>query len=173
MSSTLTTLVLLLATTTLPTRSCTTGGCHNECDAYAYAFGMKTPIDITIEATFSKLTNNNIFFKSINKDLYLEEKNISRQEVRKACYFRTESATKGCTQNLLIDDHLNLQCLWTYQCDYDQNRIPQYLWRADCDNATSETVYYPVPVLKRESCNSTSQWELIIEKVPVACACKA
>ena len=173
MSSTLTTLALLLATTILQTRSCTTGDCHNECDAYLYATKMTAPTDITIEAKLSDLTNDNSDFKHISSNLKLEQKNITRQEEEKACYFRT-NPTKGCTQNLVVDDEaVSLQCPWTYyNCDYDQNRIPQYLWRADCDSATSETVYYPVPVLKCDNCNPLSQFELVIEKVPVACACK-
>ena len=165
--STLSTITLLLATIALLVRACPlSSDCNNECEAYKYAKNSTEPRGITIEATLSDLTNDLSDFKSVS-NLSLEEYTIEEQN---ACYYRTEQ-TKGCTQNLLIGDDRRLQCSWTYQCDYNQNRIPQYLWRADCDSNTSVTVNYTVPVLKRESCNPLSQWQLVIEEVPVACAC--
>ena len=172
MSTNLTTLLLLLlATTILPTRSCTTSDCQNECEAYIYAKTKKDPTDITIEATLSNLTNNDNDFIKIS-NLHLDRKDMPREGEENACYFNSNQ-TKGCTQYLDIAHEVGLQCPWTYQCDYNQNRIPQYLWRADCNSTTSVTVHYPVPVLKRESCNPLSQWQLVIEDTPVACACKA
>ena len=83
-----------------------------------------------------------------------------------ACYNRT--AEIGCSQKLQVDG----TCSWTYQCDYDKNRLPLYLWRASCDSSTSETIYYTVPVLKcSDSCNPQPTWQLVMEKVPVGCSC--
>ena len=73
----------------------------------------------------------------------------------------------------------SLLCPWRYECDYDKNRIPQYLWKARCFDSlgeyTSRPVSYRVPTLKLDNiCNpfqTNMSWKLEIIDVPVACVC--
>ena len=78
------------------------------------------------------------------------------------------------------------QCGFEYHCDFNRNRIPQYIWRAEClpppPGLISVPVYYKVPVLELnsnpDSCNpfdkSTYQggWTWRQLSVPVACTCR-
>ena len=179
-----TTLIVLLATTILLAKALPLNStdeyqneCQNECQVYKSHEKMTTPSELNITATLSDLTNNNSYFQSVSPKLALEDMNSSSggNDNVKACY--KNNPTTGCTHNQIVDDDkIKKECTWTYQCDYDQNRIPQYLWKADCNSATFETIYYPVPVLKYYfTCNplaGSSKWTLVIEKVPVSCACK-
>ena len=163
-------IAMLLATCALLSRACPLSSpiedCQNECEPYTNATSLSTPKTLNVIARLSSLTNNKEDFYYTNGNLILRDETTDNQNI--ACYAR-KNGNKGCVHNLRTD--ANLQCPWTYQCDYDKNRIPQYLWKADCNHTTSETIYYPVPVLKRDSCSQQSDWELVIEKVPVACAC--
>ena len=80
-----------------------------------------------------------------------------------------------------------LHCGWEYHCDYQKNRIPQYIWRAECtatsqENIQSIPVYYKIPILElsEESnlgkCNpfersDSGVWKWKQLEVPVACTC--
>lgn len=71
---------------------------------------------------------------------------------------------------------------WHYVCDYDPQRIPQYLYHAECNERLQTTsgpppteVLYRIPVLRTEtpSCdphNSTA-WKWEMQVVSVACVC--
>lgn len=74
-------------------------------------------------------------------------------------------------------------CPWSYQCDFDPQRIPAFLFHARC-NSTSPTenmwegyceeVYYPISYMRTESCDplAASQekaWSLVTSLVPVSC----
>ena len=182
---TVSTIFLLLATVMANVYSCPLGSeavdCQDECAAYRYAKDLNTPVYLSINATLSKLTNEgNTFRNSLSYDggLYPSVRPIStNRSAPSACYAAHANKTVGCSQYFGIeeygyDEHL-LACPWKYQCDYDQNRIPQYLWIAHCNQTTSVTVNYPVPVLERESCNSLSPWTLVMKDVAVACTCKS
>ena len=72
-------------------------------------------------------------------------------------------------------------CPWRYTCDYEENRIPQYLWRAECESSARNATlaYYSVPILKPKYDVSESNpftdintWKWEMQKVPVACVCQ-
>ncbi len=79
----------------------------------------------------------------------------------------------------------NMTCDFEYNCDYNRNRIPQYIWKANCLPAAtgmrSVPVYYKVPVLEMRDnegdCDpfaagaSMRGWTWRQLEVPVACTC--
>ena len=79
-----------------------------------------------------------------------------------------------------FDDYVSSSCPLKYNCDYDPQRIPQYLYHAECLETLnhSRLVYYPIPVLKTvepscdalHSTNTTWRWEMQV--IPVACVCE-
>lgn len=89
-------------------------------------------------------------------------------------------ARTGCALDVAVNTTSDgsLLCPWRYECDYDKNRIPQYLWKARCFDSgehTSRAVSYKVPILKLDNiCNpfqTNMSWRLEIVEVPVACVC--
>ena len=182
---------LLLITIAAKAHSCplssggTTDCQDHECEAYWYAKDARTPMYLSINATLSELTNELDTFRNSlhNTGLYPSEESKDSPHVSCTAERRDDLTYEGCTQYFGIESYVNvddeyfsgardLACPWTFQCDYNQNRIPQYLWRAECNATTAIAVNYRVPVLKRESCNSLSPWKLVMEEVPVACTCK-
>lgn len=180
LSTSLSAISLLLATTILLVRACPlnlTDNCQDECIAYKNSKDMTMPSQFDITATLASLTNNVKYFQTLNGNLRLEANVYPGQnDDVKACYAR-ENPTTGCTEDQIVDGGIIREgCTWTYKCNYDQNRVPQYLWEAVCNSNTAETIYYPVPVLKYHVCNpldGSSKWTLAIENVPVSCACKS
>ena len=86
----------------------------------------------------------------------------------------------GCALDVAVNTTSDgsLLCPWRYECDYDKNRIPQYLWKARCFDSgeyTSRPVSYRVPTLKLDNiCNpfqTNMSWKLEFVAVPVACVC--
>jgi hypothetical protein len=65
----------------------------------------------------------------------------------------------GCAFDVAVNTTSDgsLLCPWRYECDYDKNRIPQYMWKARCFDSgdyTSRPVSYRVPTLKLDNiCN--------------------
>ena len=161
-------LILLLGTSTMlqTSHQCTpvNGNCNEECYAYEQAKEGIQPTYLNVNATLSEtiLTPHN-FNRMIGKDY---EKDSMQDVKGQACYHES-NAIVGCKEFLEVEE----ACSWTYQCDYDKNRLPLYIWRASC-GSESQTIYYPVPVLKRsDSCNPQPTWQLVMEKVPVGCSC--
>ena len=91
---------------------------------------------------------------------------------------RIQSANNECSKPPL--DYRVSSCPWGYRCDYDPQRIPQYLHHAKCLPTVhnSRLVSYPVPVLRMvqpnsdplHSTNTTWRWEM--EVIPVGCICE-
>ena len=156
----ITTLALLA-----PLPNCTR---DQECQAYINAKAAISPVYLTVNATLSDFTNApDEFNQKLGTDYQLnsipdEEGFIGRQ----ACY-KLSGQEVGCRDIFEVDR----ACSWDYQCDYDQKRLPLYIWRASC-SSESQTIYYPVPVLKRrDACNLQPTWQLVMEKVPMGCKC--
>ena len=76
-------------------------------------------------------------------------------------------------------------CPWTYQCDYDPQRIPAVIFRAKCDseiprpgvewNSVCDEVFYPISYIKTESCDpleSNTEWNLVTSVLPISCNVK-
>ena len=164
--STLTTTVLLAtALYGLLVQACPLGytsDCQQECHAYKEAKNATSPAYLNVNATLSDFLNNpDEFNQKLGTDY--EEDSISGVQ-GEACYAES-NAEVGCKEIMEIDEARS----WTYQCDYDKNRLPLYIWRASCGNDSE--IIYPVPVLKRsDSCNPQPTWQLVMEKVPVGCS---
>ena len=169
LTSTITAYVLLAtALCNLLVQACPIGSsteCLQECHAYKEAKNATSPAYLNVNATLSDFLNNpDEFNQQLGTDYELDS--ISGVQGQ-ACYHES-NAEVGCKEYIEVDG----TCSWTYQCDYDKNRLPLYIWRASC-GSDSETIYYPVPVLKRsDSCNPQPTWQLVMEKVPVGCSCR-
>ena len=165
---------LLLLTTALYAQTVTacspaTEECREECHAYQVAKNTPSDVPLNVEVVLSNFLNTPRKFSSkIGKD-YIEDRMTNATQ--DACYYESGPRV-GCNEFLQVPG-TNCTGPWEYECDYDKNRLPLYIWRASCNETTLETVYYTVPMLKREdSCNSHASWELVMEKVPVGCTCK-
>ena len=158
--------ILLLGTTMLQvSNQCIpVDDCQEECHAYKQAKAETQPVYLNVKATPSEFIVTPLELNRILEKDY-EEDSIAGVK-GEACYMES-NAVVGCKEFLEVDE----QCFWKYECDYDNNRLPLYIWKALC-NSGSETIYYPVPVLKRnDSCNPQPTWKLVMEKVPVGCSC--
>ena len=160
-------LILLLGTTTLQvSNQCTPADdCQEECYAYRQAKTETQPVYLNVKATPSEfIVTPNEFNRITDRDC---EKDSMPDVEGEACYMES-NVIVGCKEFLEVDE----PCSWKYKCDYDNNRLPLYIWKASCKNG-SETIYYPMPVLKRNnSCNPQPTWQLVMEKVPVSCSCQ-
>ena len=139
-----------------------------ECQAYNDAKAATSPVYLNVNATLSDFTNTpDEFNQKLGTDY--ETDGIPDEEGfigRQACY-KLSNQEVGGREKIEVEG----ACSWDYQCDYDQNRLPLYIWRASC-SSESQTIYYPVPVLKRrDACNPQQTWQLVMEKVPVGCKC--
>ena len=167
-----TTITQLLATAlyTQMINACplTAGECREECYAYLVAKNTTSDVPLNVEAALSDFLNHPDQF---NRKIGTDYEEDSIPGISEACYSES-NAEVGCKEFLEVKG-TNCTGSWKYECDYDKNRLPLYIWRASCNTTTSETIYYPVPVLKRnDSCNPFSSWQLVMEKVPVWCSCK-
>ncbi len=91
-----------------------------------------------------------------------------------------------CSHKIVAFSVPGLKCGFEYHCDYNRNRIPQYIWRAECLPTVSGVeaipVYYKVPVLEMrdniQDCNPFGEganfggWMWTQLEVPVACTCR-
>ena len=136
-----------------------------ECQAYFDAKAAPSPVYLNVNATLSDFTNTPDEFNRKLGTNY-ETDGTPDEERRQACY-KLSNQEVGCRENIQVETG----CFLNYQCDYDQNRLPLYMWRASCRNE-SLTIYYPVPVLKhRDVCSLQPTWQLVMEKIPVGCKC--
>ena len=136
-----------------------------ECEAYNDAKAATSPVYLNVNATLSDFTNTpDQFNQKLGTDYETDGlRNITGQ----ACY-KLSNQEVGCREKIDV----KIGCFLDYQCDYDQNRLPLYIWRASC-SSESQTIYYPVPMLKRrDACNPQPIWQLVMEKVPVGCKCQ-
>jgi hypothetical protein len=140
--------------------------CNQECQAYKDAKAAISPIYLNVNATLRDFTNIPDQFNQKIGTRY--ETDSIRNVAGQACYHKS-NAEVGCKEIIEVEEGV---CTWTYECDYDKNRLPLYIWRASC-GSESQTIYYPVPVLKRsDACNPQPTWQLVMEKVPVGCRCQ-
>ena len=143
---------------------------------------------LTVNATLDDLLNKAGRFRRFhNVPLYQENCNSNSSDLCH-CNLTRQSRFEGTPL-----------CSWDYTCDYNRNRIPQYLWQADCSNSSPPTeltsgatagctectvyectpVYYKIPVLTLDSnprnCNPFSLqdavWSWELKDIPVACSC--
>lgn len=149
-------------------------------------------VDLAVSATLEDLLNEAGDFRWFQGTIPLYRR------LPRNC---NSSSVCGC--NLTYSSHYDRLygtplCSWSYTCNYDRNRIPQYLWQADCSrssppaeltaSATSdcecpryecEPIHYKIPVLTLGSnprnCNPFSlqdpDWSWRLDEVPVACSC--
>ena len=168
----ITTLALLLVTTKFAAnaacipfpRNCTR---DQECQAYNDAKAAPSPVYLNVNATLSNFTNTpDEFNQKLGTDYEIDWIPDEEGFIGQACY-KLSNQEVGCREKIEVEG----ACSWDYQCDYDQNRLPLYMWRASC-SSESQTIYYPVPVLKRrDACSLQPIWQLVMEKVPVGCKC--
>ena len=162
--------ILLLGTTVLLVQTqCTADECSEECYAYKKAKASTCPKYLNVNAALRDFTYTPDEFKLKVGKQYDVDRIPGVEE--QPCYSES-NPTVGCNQFIEVE---GTSCTgeWKYTCDYNKNRLPLYMWKAECNSATSETIHYPVPVLKRDdSCNPQPTWQLVMEKVPVACVCK-
>ena len=137
---------------------------QDQCQAYKDAKAATSPMYLNVNATLNDFTNTpDEFNQKLGTDYELD----SIEGTGQACYKLTNQE-KGCREIMEVEGG---NCSWIYLCDYDDNRLPLYIWRASC-SSESQTIYYPVPVLKRRNaCNPQPTWQLFMEKVPVGCKC--
>ena len=145
--------------------------CTRECQAYNDAKAATSPVYLNVNVTLSDFTNTpDEFNQKLGTDYETDIHVIPDKEEfigRQACY-KLSNQEVGCKELMEVR---GAACSWTYQCDYDQKRLPLYIWRASC-SSESQTIYYPVPVLKRrDTCSLQPTWQLVMEKVPVGCKC--
>ena len=95
-------------------------------------------------------------------------------------------STNGCENIFNFTSHetgFETPCPWKYQCDYNPQRIPPFIFHASCNSITPqlgsvsgfcEEVRYPVSYITTESCDPLGEglsddWTLETIIVPVAC----
>ena len=149
-----------------------------------------TKLHLAVNATLGDLLNNVDTYKFFNGN------DLLYKEMPDSC---NSSLVNGCNLTLPAIPLQGIPiCSWNYTSDYNRNRIPQYLWHADCshslpppglrgtrDDCVGEPyyectpVYYKIPVLMLDSntqnCNPFSIqdaiWTWRLEEIPVSCAC--
>ena len=151
--------------------------------------GSNERVNLAVFATRNKLLNKAGDFRRFQDSLPLYDSNCNASSVCEC------SLTYSRSYDRLYGTPL---CSWNYTCDYNRNRIPQYLWQADCSRSspppeltTSATadcecpryectpVFYKIPLLTLETntrnCDPFSLqdavWSWSLEEVPVACSC--
>ena len=146
-------------------------------------------VRLAVSAILGDLLNNAGRFRWFHNIVPLYSKNCNSNGTDVcSCNLTRQSTTYGTPL-----------CSWNYTCDYNRNRIPQYLWQADCSNSSPPTeltsgrtadcaectvyectpIYYKIPVLTLESnpqnCNPFSLqeavWSWELKEIPVACSC--
>ncbi len=159
-----------------------------ECSVYDYVI-HETSVDtmfLNVNITTHKIFNEVKFLMDILKDGTPNMDFYGQKEARPGSDPPCHSdrvpgvARTGCAFDVAVNTTSDgsLLCPWRYECDYDKNRIPQYMWRARCFDSgdyTSRPVSYRVPTLKLDNiCNpfqTNMSWRLEIVDVPVACVC--
>lgn len=176
--------VLLTTTAACPTSNGNGSDCET-CAVYDYVVRETSPnmffnVNITTHDIINDIKDFTSAVLAGGSPKYSgEEEKIPGTDA--PCYLdKTTAPRTGCGQQIVVNttEDGSLLCPWKYECDYDKNRIPQYLWKAKCLNSTehsSRVITYRVPVLKLNNvCNpflTNMSWKLEITEVPVACTC--
>ena len=176
---------MLLTSWACPTLNGNSNSCE-ECSVYDYVI-HETSVDtmfLNVNITTHEIINEIKDFKNVlthgTPTFFGLDERLPGTDP--PCYFdRSPGVSRtGCGQEIIVNSTVDgsLLCPWKYECDYDKNRIPQYLWKARCFGSaehTSSPVSYRVPVLKLNNiCNpfqTNMSWKLQIIDVPVACVC--
>lgn len=158
-----------------------------ECSVYDYVIHetsvntMFLNVNITTHEIINEIKDFMGIFKGDGTLTFYGQKE-TRSGGDRPCHADREPGVSrtGCAQDIAVNTTSDgsLLCPWRYECDYNKNRIPQYLWRARCFDSgeyTSRPVSYRVPTLKLDNiCNpfqTNMSWKLEIIDVPVACVC--
>ena len=72
-------------------------------------------------------TSQTLLKNSTNK-LGTDYEEDSIQGIKEQACYKKFNQEVGCKENIDIEG----VCSWEYQCDYDKNRLPLYIWRASC-----------------------------------------
>ena len=97
----------------------------------------------------------------------------------------------GCEGNFNFTSHtvgVETPCPWRYECDYNPQRIPAFIFHASCKNPDPtpnpqgnewdgfcKEVYYPISYLTTRSCDplqdntEDAEWELVAGIIPISC----
>ena len=184
---------LIFCLSVLPTsRACPTvngeGNSCEECTVYDYLIHdfSGTTMFLNVNISTNDIINGIQDFKrpvlsNVEPPYYGQEERVAGTNL--PCSYQVDGSDTvrgGCGEEITVNstgDGL-LVCPWKYECDYDKNRIPQYLWRATCLESTeftSRPITYRVPILKLDSiCNpflTNMSWRQQVIEVPVACVC--
>ena len=171
-------------------RACpTSNGNENSCEAcevYDYVIHDLPSISMFLNVNISRndIVNDIKAFKQpvladATPKYYAFEERLPNTD-NPCTYDPNGTPRTGCGEEIMVNgtEDGSLLCPWKYDCDYDKNRIPQYLWKARCLNSTEYTsrlITYRVPVLKMDDiCNpfqTNMSWKFQVIEVPVACVC--
>lgn len=195
MNSILSTSLLLLLTVTGLVTACPTPSCDpmTSCELYEHTTNNNLAVanivtTVTLGEIINSPTRQSTFTGftdfSSNIDYVLKQErigNVTQQDCR-----LDNPPEEQCSHKIVAQSLPGLKCGFEYHCDYNRNRIPQYIWRAEClptdDGVESIPVYYKVPVLEMSEnsreCNpfgagaNMGGWIWRQLEVPVACTCK-
>lgn len=168
---------------------------QQNCSIVQYLDSGRTMFNINVHVGHSEapqlINGANTFPGFIRLD-YFEADDCNDCSSIAPCYYddlaRSAQSAQTCVEGLGVSlpdnrtDTLLPSCPWKYTCDYEKNRIPQYIWKAECESESNNAtlIYYPVPVLKPRNASvnvsnpfiegNTWRWEM--EDVPVACICR-
>ena len=111
-------------------------------------------------------------YRNQRADLYSKLNNMSSSK-RQTIY-----GNSRCRE-LKKDSELKLTCPWYVYLEYDENRIPQIMAKAECTcrecikvAGYCEKVYTYVNVIRRYCTSAEYDYKLAMEPVPVGCTCK-
>ena len=152
-------------------------GCSNLPNITQYAKHSSTLDPFQLFLNISTTRGHTFRPQAFQSTLYLENMMNTAHHAANGCsgIFNFTSSSAG----------VDTPCPWTYQCDYNPQRIPAFIFHAHCESSTPEgeegrpgricgKVYYPVPYMTTTSCaplgeELDSEWTLETGIFPVAC----
>lgn len=180
----------------------TPAGCASttNCATIDYLNNLQTPPEISASLNPQQIINPAIStsslngfntFKTFSEDDFNQDHEIELEDElitssNASCLLDNQQGEQ-CKYKLIATRSDPLLCGWEYYCDYKKNRVPQYIWRAQCipsrqPNTQSIPVYYKIPILELQessnpgNCNpfensNQGVWEWKQLEVAVACTC--
>ena len=169
---------IILAALLAYTSSCPIGqpsGCHDLPNVTVYLRENELPKEIELNVTISTTKGHAFRPEAFEPALYTEN------------MMSTQTSPNGCDGffNFTSEDaEVVSACPWTYECDYDPQRIPAFLFHAHCSSDVPvasagpgycKEVYYLFTYATTKSCdplqtNEPSEaWQLESKLLPVAC----
>lgn len=141
---------------------------------------LNISLNVAIDLALSQNTADN-FQETINSDDRHDSISFElnqRDSVESCLLVDDPNAGSPCTHDFQKTG-AGLSCKWNYTCDYNPNRFPQYLWKAEC-MGSAHPIFYQIPTLTLENKSGSDclpftgtqtvyKWGL--EKVAVACSC--